>query len=83
MPGEFQSSRGTKAIGCSVKASEGYLFPLKSSLVFIHKPVHYIKHTEIRHAEFSRTGQGVSRTFDVTITKLKEEPNVTFLGIDR
>lgn len=83
VPGEFQSSRGTKALGCSVKASEGYLFPLKSSLVFINKPVHYIRHSEIRHVEFSRTGQGASRTFDVTISKLKEEPNVTFLGIDR
>ena len=42
--GEFRSSRGAEGIGCSVKASEGYLYPLKNSLVFIHKPVYYIKH---------------------------------------
>jgi len=84
IPGEFKSSRGAKAIGCSVKASEGYLYPLRNSLVFIHKPVFYIKHSEVRHVEFSRTGQGVSRTFDLSIHRLKEgEPSVTFFGIDR
>lgn len=83
VPGEFQSSRGSKAISCSVKAAEGYFFPLKSSLVFIHKPVHYIKHSELKHVEFSRTSAGVSRTFDLTLTKLKDEPSITFLSIDR
>lgn len=83
VPGEYQSSRGSKAISCSVKAAEGYFFPLKSSLVFIHKPVLYIKHSELKHVEFSRTGAGVSRTFDLTLTKLKDEPSVTFLSIDR
>jgi len=58
VPGDFKSNRGSKAIGCSVKAAEGYLFPLKSSLVFIHKPVHYIRHNELKHVEFSRTGAG-------------------------
>jgi structure-specific recognition protein 1 len=36
VPGEFKSNRGTKAINCCVKAHDGYLFPLKSSIVFIH-----------------------------------------------
>lgn len=81
VPGEFKSSKGTKAISCNVKAAEGYLFPLKSSLVFIHKPVMYIRHSELRHVEFSRTGAG--RTFDFTISKLKDDQPVTFLSIDR
>ena len=80
VPGEFKSHRGSKAIGCSVKAAEGYFFPLKSSLVFIHKPVIYIRHSELKHVEFSRTG---ARTFDLTLTKEKDEPNVTFLSIER
>mgnify|MGYP000872792863 CR=1 FL=1 len=80
VPGEFKSHRGSKAISCSVKAAEGYFFPLKSSLVFIHKPVIYIRHSELKHVEFSRTG---ARTFDLTLTKLKDEPNVTFLSIER
>jgi structure-specific recognition protein 1 len=80
VPKDFKSHRGSKAISCSVKAAEGYFFPLKSSLVFIHKPVIYIKHTELKHVEFSRLG---ARTFDLTVSKLKDEPNVTFLSIER
>lgn len=76
VPGEFQSARGAKAIKCSVRAAEGYLYPLRSSVVFIHKPVLYIKHSELKSVEFSRVGQGttgVSRSFDITLTKLKDE----------
>jgi len=83
VPGEFLSSKGSKAISCSVKAAEGYLFPLKSSLVFIHKPVIYIRHSELKHVEFSRTGTGISRTFDLTLSRLNDEPSVTFLSIER
>lgn len=83
VPGDFRSSRGARAISCSVKTAEGYVFPLKSSLVFIHKPVIYVRHSELKHVEFGRTGQGASRTFDLTLTKLKDEPNITFLSIDR
>jgi structure-specific recognition protein 1 len=72
VPGDFQSHRGAKAINCSVKAAEGYHFPLKSSIVFIHKPVMYIRHSELKHVEFSRTGNGPSRTFDLTLTYLKD-----------
>jgi len=37
IPGEFKSGVDDKsqAISCSVKVSEGYLYPLKSSLIFI------------------------------------------------
>jgi len=76
VPGEFQSSRGTKAIKCSVRAAEGYLYPLRSSVVFIHKPVLYIRHSELKSVEFSRVGMGttgVSRSFDVTLTKLRDD----------
>jgi structure-specific recognition protein 1 len=44
VPGDFKSHKGAKAIKCSVKAAEGYFYPLKSSLVFIHKPVLYLRH---------------------------------------
>jgi structure-specific recognition protein 1 len=54
VPADFRSARGTKAVKCSVRASEGLLYPLKSSLIFIHKPVHYIRHSEIKYVEFSR-----------------------------
>ena len=86
VPGEFQSKRGTKAIKCSVRAAEGYLYPLRSSVVFIHKPILYIRHSELKSVEFSRVGQGttgVSRSFDITLTKLRDDTQVTFLSIDK
>ena len=66
--------------------AEGYLYPLKSSIVFIHKPVLYIRHSELRFVEFSRIGQGssgLSRSFDVTLTKLADDSKVTFMSIDK
>jgi len=85
VPGDFTSSRGAKAVSCSVKAAEGYLFPLKSSLVFIHKPVTYIRHSELKNVEFQRTGkESMSRTFDITLVRLKsDQQNFTLLSIDR
>lgn len=87
IPGDFRSNRGEEALKCSVKASDGHLYPLKSSLIFIHKPVIYIKLSEIKFVEFSRIGQlggqGISRSFDVTITKIKDEPSIAFAGIDK
>lgn len=71
-----------------MKAFDGYLFPLKSSLVFIHKPIHYIKLAEIKYVEFSRVGGAsvgmpASRSFDMTVTKMKDDTQVTFAGIDK
>ena len=58
-PGDFRSALDGKsqAIRCSVKVSEGYLYPLKSSLIFIQKPIIYIKHKEVMYVEFQRVGQ--------------------------
>lgn len=86
MPGEFQSDKGTKAVKCSVKAAEGYFYPMKSSVIFIHKPVLYIRHSELKYVEFSRIGEGtsgVSRSFDLILTKMKDDSQVTFLSIDK
>lgn len=62
------------------------MYPLKSSLIFIHKPVHYIRHSEIKFVEFSRIAQGgqaASRSFDLTITKLKDSSTVSFTSIEK
>ena len=84
VPGDhFKSSKGSKAVSCSVKAADGYLYPLKASLVFIHKPVMYIKHTELRYVEFKRTDVGVRKTFDLTLSTVKGDQNVTFVSIDK
>ena len=84
--GEFASCRGTKSIKCAIKAADGLLYPLRSSLVFIHKPVLYIRHSEIKCVEFQRVGKGssgASRSFDIILTKLRDDTRVTFLSIDQ
>ena len=85
IPGEFRTSKNEEALKCSVKASDGHLYPMKSSLIFIHKPVICIKHSEIKFVELSRIGGALmpSRSFDITITKLKDDNSITFAGIDK
>lgn len=84
IPSEYKTTKGEEAIKCSVKASDGHLYPLKNSMIFIHKPVILIKMQEIKYVEFTRVGNfgGTnSRSFDITVTKLKDDSQTTFAGI--
>ena len=76
IPGEFKSGSDNKseAVACSYKVSEGFLYPLKSSLIFIQKPILYLKHKEIKYVEFSRMQQA-SRSFDLSIVKIDQDGN--------
>jgi len=71
VPGDFKSAvdEANVAIHCSVKVHDGFLYPLKSSLIFIQKPMIHIKHKEIKYVEFSRIGGGtggaIGRSFDI------------------
>ena len=82
MPGSFRSSKGSIAIKCSVKANEGYLYPLERCLIFIHKPVILIQLEDIRHVECVRIQEGShQKSFDLTVMTKKEE--IQFLGIEK
>ena len=86
-PGDFRSALDGKsqAIRCSVKVSEGYLYPLKSSLIFIQKPIIYIKHKEVMYVEFQRVGQqagGTARFFDISVAR-KDLGAEQFKNIDK
>jgi structure-specific recognition protein 1 len=90
IPGDFKSGLDDKsqAISCSVKVSEGFLYPLKTSLIFIQKPIIYIKHKEIKYVEFSRIGSttgGTGRSFDFVIAKLESESTAdhAFKNVDK
>lgn len=68
--------------------SEGFLYPLKTSLIFIQKPIIYIKHKEIKYVEFSRIGGstgGTGRSFDFNIVKLEADASVdhSFKNVDK
>lgn len=86
VPGEFRSSKNDEAIKCSIKAQDGYLYPLKNSIMFVYKPVIYIKLSEIKYVEFSRVNQisnSTNRSFDFTITKLKDSSTINFASVDK
>lgn len=74
IPSDFRTSKGEECLKCSFKIHDGYLYPLKSSMMFIHKPVIYLKLSEIKFVEFSRIGgTGVNRSFDIIITKIADD----------
>lgn len=89
VPSDFQSARdGKVAIPCQVKVQDGYLYPLKSSLVWVQKPILYIKHKEIKYVEFQRIGEQASgttsKTFDIQVVKFEQDGgNEQFKNLDK
>lgn len=67
VPGSFKSAGGVSCVKCSMKASEGSLYLLERSFLFIQKPVILIPHEDLVSVTFSRvdTLTANSRTFDV------------------
>ena len=84
-PGAFQSRYLQAGVPCSVKASEGYLFPLDRCFLFVTKPTLYIPYSEISSVVMSRTGGGVSasRTFDLEVNVIGSNQPHVFSNIDR
>ena len=84
IPAGFKSEKGTEAIKCSVRAQDGYLYPLQKSFIFIHKPVTYIRHEEILYLEFNRISEFAAsgRSFDINIVN-KKTGQMSFTGIDK
>jgi len=81
IPGDFESSTKHSGVKCSVKASEGFLFFLTKSLIFVPKPVIYMKTDDVRGVEFHRLGAQI-KLFDITLN-LKNGQNHSFSGIDK
>jgi structure-specific recognition protein 1 len=84
VPSGFKSDKGTEAVKCSVRAQDGYLYPLQKSFLFIHKPVSYIRHDEIQYLEFNRISEfaAAGRSFDINIVT-KKAGTMSFTGIDK
>lgn len=83
IPGEFKTSGGFSGLKCYVGSQEGLLFPLNKSLIFIKKPVIYLRLDDIQVVNFQRVsgGHGV-RGFDFEV-KMKNGVTTTFSGADR
>ncbi|KAK9451154.1 uncharacterized protein V1518DRAFT_412661 [Limtongia smithiae] len=72
VPGGFVSVHGQAGVKCSLKASEGYLYFLDKSFLFIPKPTVLMSHSDVSSVTLSRVGGSVSssRTFDITVSML-------------
>lgn len=83
IPGEFKTIGGYSGLKCNVQSQEGILFPLNKSLIFIRRPVIYIRLDDISRVEFARVsaGHGI-RGFDFEII-LKNGISSVFSGIDK
>lgn len=78
----FTFSKGP-CIKCVNKASEGALYPLDRCLLFLHKPVIYIPHEDIKQISLLRTDQSTinQRSFDLDIETKNEK--VSFTGFEK
>lgn len=70
---------------CSMKANEGYLYPLEKCFLFIPKPPTFIPLLEIASVTFSRVGAAgsSSRTFDLKFNMKGGSLTYQFSSINR
>lgn len=66
--GSFITSTGSKALKCSLKANEGFLYPLKKGFLFVPQ-IAYIEYDLVKTVEFSRVNLSsrTAKTFDVRV----------------
>ncbi len=86
VPGSYTSRHHQAGVSCSLKASEGHLYPLEKCFLFITKPTVYIPLSEIAYTTFSRVGgasTSSSRTFDLTFTLRGGNGEHQFSNINR
>ncbi|WPK26251.1 hypothetical protein PUMCH_003600 [Australozyma saopauloensis] len=85
VPGSFQSRFLQAGVSCSLKASEGHLFPLDRCFLFLTKPTVYIPYSEVSSVTMSRTSTGLtaSRTFDLEVNLRGGNQSHVFANIDK
>ena len=82
-PGDFKNSKGDACLPCSVGAKSGYLYLLNKSLIFILRPVIYVKYDEVAKAVFHRVTSGhTARGFDLEILT-KAGTSYSYSGLDK
>eukprot|EP00850_Spirogloea_muscicola_P015482 SM000119S25625 [mRNA] locus=s119:621:4431:+ [translate_table: standard] len=86
-PGKYRSAADGYALRTSLKAEDGYLFPLEKGFFFLPKPPTLILHEEIEYVAFERHGAaGMSSTsshyFDLVL-RLTSEQEHQFRNIQR
>lgn len=52
IPGAFKTSQGQSSLKCTVGSQGGNLFMMNKSMIFINKPVIYIRLSDVARVEF-------------------------------
>lgn len=60
----YRSGKGQPSIKASIKAQTGEMYPLNKSIVFVHKPTIYLRHSDIERVDFLRAST-TNRLFDL------------------
>jgi len=77
---DLKTRNKVHCLKCSHKAQPGFLFPMKKSLIFITKPVVWLRYDEIDSIEFIK-GLSRARSFDI-IVHVSGNPEVEFLQME-
>lgn len=82
---DFQTHRQQFGIKCSIKASEGFLYCLEKSFMFVPKPATYIAYEQTQSVTFSRVTGAVAAlsTFDITVQLKNGAGSSQFSNINR
>lgn len=82
---DFLSHHQQFGIKCSIKASEGFLYCLEKSFMFVPKPATFIAFDTVASITFSRVGGAISasRTFDITVHLKSAAGSHQFSNINR
>jgi structure-specific recognition protein 1 len=83
IPGNFKTSQGHASLKCCVGNQDGNLFLMNKSMIFINKPVIYIRLSDVARVEFQRVaGRLNMRGFDFEVV-LKSGVSTVFSGADK
>ncbi|CAM8947340.1 unnamed protein product [Rhodiola kirilowii] len=80
-PGKYRSCLDAYVVKSSLKAEDGFLYPLEKSFFFLPKPPTLILHEEIDYVEFESHAGGTSN-YDLLI-RLKTQQEHLFCNIER
>jgi len=78
---ELQGTNGSFCVRCSYKAQPGFLFPLKKSMLFVTKPVVWIRYDNVDNIEFG-VAQMRRNSFDLAI-HTTSKTTIEFSQVDR
>jgi hypothetical protein len=65
---ELVGASAQRCVRCTVKANQGFLYPMKSAMLFLHRPIISIKYDKIASIEFRRSSGALStECFDLEV----------------